>query len=343
MPRKEPPVVRSKSKSMSDERGSAKRPRVSVIVLTCNRREELRHTLQRIQDQTLEDTELIVVDNDSKDGTAEMVSREFPAAKLISLPDNCGCAGRNAGMRSASGEILVTLDDDVCFSDRDTLAAVERRFARGDVEVICFRIVSPETGDIIPNNWYHPRPLTEYQHSEFETDYISEGAVAFKKSIFSKTGYYPEDFFLGQEGYDLALRIIDNGFKMWYSPEIEVIHNHSLASRTAWRNPFYDTRNTIWLLIRHYPWRAILLVLPYKLMTCFVFCVSRGQWKWYFRGLWAAFKGSREQVRMRKPIKPATWARLKRIRSERPGFRTRLKEFMMKNRMRSQIRGKLPR
>ena len=85
--------------------------RLTVIILTCNRREELRRTLEQMRSLP-EPLPLIAVDNASQDGTAAMVRSAFPEVALISLPRNIGAAARNAGARRARTEYIAFCDDD---------------------------------------------------------------------------------------------------------------------------------------------------------------------------------------------------------------------------------------
>src|SRR5579872_6898260 len=88
-------------------------PLISVVVLNFRRQAELVHTLESIRAQTYHPREVIVVDNASGDDTPDVVSREFPEVRVLALPENIGCAGRNRGVEAARGEWVVMLDNDV--------------------------------------------------------------------------------------------------------------------------------------------------------------------------------------------------------------------------------------
>jgi len=310
---------------------------VSVVVLTYNRRDMLCQVLSNVGSQTIRDKEIVVVDNNSTDGTYVTVRNRFPDVTVIRTEQNLAAAGRNVGIRKTRGDIVVTIDDDIFFRDKDALGTICARFRKGNVDALCFKIVDPIEGKVLPNNWYHPRVIRQQADVEFETDYISEGAVAFRRDVFERAGYYPEDFFLGHEGYDLALRMIDCGCVIRYCPQVTVIHKHSFKSRERWRNPYYDTRNMIWLLVRNYPLLQILRLLPYKLLTSFIFCLSRSQGIWFFRGVYAAVRGLRKQWRERKPVSRTTVSRLKQIRENRPNVFTKIREFSDKHRSRKAL------
>src|SRR5580658_9908020 len=92
-------------------------PLVSVIILYYKRAETIRETLDSVLRQDFPHLEIIVVDNHSQDGFAELIRTQYTRCRYIELPKNVGaCAGRNVGLRTAAGEFLVFLEDDVSFS-----------------------------------------------------------------------------------------------------------------------------------------------------------------------------------------------------------------------------------
>lgn len=99
---------------------------VSAIVPTYNRADTLPRALTSIFDQTRVPDEIIVVDDGSTDGTADVV-RRFPQARLVRLDANGGAArARNAGVRLARGTLIAFLDSDDAWSPRK----LERQLAR---------------------------------------------------------------------------------------------------------------------------------------------------------------------------------------------------------------------
>ena len=90
-------------------------PLVTAAVLAYNRRDPLRITLTKLRDELDwpgERLEVIVVDNASTDGTADMVRAEFPGTKLIVNERNTGISGWNRAFEAGTGEWFLVLDDD---------------------------------------------------------------------------------------------------------------------------------------------------------------------------------------------------------------------------------------
>lgn len=85
--------------------------RVSIVVLTYNRADELMAVLHRLQ-ALPEQPEVIVVDNASSDGTAERVAAEHPQVRLVREARNRGAAGRNSGVALVRTPYVAFCDDD---------------------------------------------------------------------------------------------------------------------------------------------------------------------------------------------------------------------------------------
>lgn len=319
-------------KSLKTDRTS--NVKISIVILTCNRNQVLTELLQDLHRQTFADFETIVVDNNSSDNTPQILVDKFPFVKLISLKENTGCGGRNAGIKAAKGEIIVTLDDDILLKGDDALQRLLKIFEENRGDVINFLVLDYYTQKLAAFNWYHPKKMEDFCDKEFETDYISEGAVAFKKTVFDNVGYYYADYFLGHEGVDLAYRILDNDFKIIYSPEVVVLHKHVKAQRTSWRGTYYDTRNYVWLFLRHYPVTMLIPSLTYRLFTTFIHSVSRRQVYWYLKAVRDAVAKAPAKWKERKPLKQATIDKLSKLRAERPSAVSKMRYFVKRMRER---------
>src|SRR5688572_12175155 len=141
------------------------------------------------------DTELIVVDNHSEDGTPEVVAAHAPGCTYLRTPANIGVGARNLGLRRAAGEVIICLDDDVFGIDEHAIATLRRAFqADANLGAINFRILDPYTQRVC--NWVHHCTVEEFAGRTFDTYEITEGAVAFRKTAIAAAGYYPDYFFL---------------------------------------------------------------------------------------------------------------------------------------------------
>jgi GT2 family glycosyltransferase len=263
--------------------------------------------------------EIIVVDNDSDDGTGQMIAGNFPSIKYMRTEKNLGVAARNLGLSAASGEIVVTLDDDVFGLDVDSMDAIDQLFSRDPaLGAVNFRVTNG-TDETVCNWVHHCRPEL-YQDSEFPTYEITEGAVAFRKKALEIAGSYVPYFFISHEGPDLALRLWDNGFKVLYSPRISVKHYHAAENRTTWRRYYFDTRNLFWLVARNLPFVYGFFLLSRGVSAMLLYSVRDGYLLYWLKGVRDGIKGLKQALEDRKVISKQTMDIVKLIDKKRPGF-----------------------
>ena len=298
----------------------------SVIIVTYKRRETLLRSLESVRQQSYANREVIVVDNHSEDGTVEFLREHAPEVRVIELGENRGpCGGRNAGIEASRGDIIVTLDNDVLFASPLELAKTVALFsARKNIQVVAYRICDEVTGALRVREWCHPRSWQEYADTPFETNFFGEGACAARREVYTRAGLYYEPLFIGCEGWDLALRILDQGFTISYEPSIRVWHLMSNDTRPAARPFHLYTRNYIWIAFKDYPFVQGVRFLGEKLAMMAYFSLRSGHFGAYLRGLRDGVMGLRQVLRDRSPIKPQTVARLRWLESFRPGLVARL-------------------
>lgn len=300
--------------------------RVSVIIPYYKRGEIFERGLDTVLSQEYENKEIIVVDNHSQDDVRQRILARNAGIKFIELTENSGaCAARNAGARAASGDILVILDDDAGFLSPLELGRLMKIFNdRSDVHVVAFQVCDPATGELRLRDWCHPRYWKEFAQTEFETDHFGEGASAFRREVFEKTGGYYEQLFYGAEGLDMELRVMDQGFKILYTPEVHVWHQVSTKARTDDRQYYYFTRNYIWMAYKDYPLLRGARFLSFKLAMMFYLTLRVGCYGSFVRGVWDGVRGLRHVHQDRKPISRMTMKHWLDLERGRPGLLTRL-------------------
>jgi len=243
-------------------------PVVSVVIPTWNRREDLERTLDALDSHHGPEFEVIVVDNASADGTAEMVMlRKNPAIRLIRLPRNLGPTGaRNVGVANARADIIVLLDSDTQPLE-GAFEAIRRRLT-GDPHLGVVNALQIDAGTGRPWWWWGPHgyPESEYIGREFDSAFkIEEGASGFRRSAYMVSGGFDERFFMLVEGRDLAARVVRSGYRIRYCPEVRFLHraeSNRPQSNAVYRHSgrlYYEFRNEIWYTWRYFPvgWAAI--------------------------------------------------------------------------------------
>lgn len=229
-------------------------PSVSVVIITRDRWPDLQATLQRVARYELPDLEVIVVDNDSSDGTPERIRARFPGVRVIELDHNAGISGRNVGMRAARGEFLALQDDDSFFTRGSLRGALQKMAANPRLGAIAAREVMADTGRTaeFAHRWRPADMVMEAQTGRETLWFIACGAV-LRREALEQAGYFPEDFIWGHGEIDLATRLIIAGWEVRYFPDIVTIHRKTSASRNADREVFYKTRNLVWYWWRYLP------------------------------------------------------------------------------------------
>jgi GT2 family glycosyltransferase len=252
------------------------RPTLSVLIVAWNSREELARSLPALLPELGEGDELIVVDNDSTDGTPEAVGEMAPGARIVRAGRNLGfAAGCNTGAAQARGDLLVILNPDATprpgFGEAIRRPWIERRgwaawqalVASGDGETINSAGNPVHFTGIV---WAggHGRPLGDAARAG-EVAALSGACLAIPRDAWVELGGFPERFFLYHEDVDLSLRLRLAGGALGIEPTAIVDHDYEFGAREhKWR---WLERNRWAFLIRAYPASLLLLLAPALLLT----------------------------------------------------------------------------
>lgn len=235
------------------------RPDVSVVVVSFNTKDCLRECLLTLAANAGGVTyETIVVDNASKDGSADMIEREFPEAKLIRNDANLGfAAANNRGFAVANGRYIVLLNSDAFLKEGALQKSVQKMDADPKVGLGGARLVgrndewqpSARMFPSITNDFFLLSGLsTKYSQSKFfgrvdrtwadqsqpaEVDWVPGAYSIIRREALEKVGYFDERFFLYYEEVDLCRRIKAAGYSLWYWPDIVVVHIGGESSKTV--------------------------------------------------------------------------------------------------------------
>ncbi|MBV9121624.1 MAG: glycosyltransferase family 2 protein [Chloroflexi bacterium] len=232
-------------------------PRLSVIIVNYNVRELLRACLVSLREGS-ERAEIIVVDNRSNDGSAEMVESDFPEVRLIVSPQNDGfAAGNNRGIRAASGSDYVMLLNPDTVVGRDSLR-----------DLVAFMDAHPEAGVVGPKlvkgdgtldlacRRSFPDPRIAFYHAfgldrlfpkspEFarynltfldenvlaEVDCVVGAAMLVRREAVERAGLLDESFYMYGEDLDWAYRLSQAGWKVFYNPAVVIVHYKGQSSK----------------------------------------------------------------------------------------------------------------
>jgi GT2 family glycosyltransferase len=273
-------------------------PRVTIMIATRNRVDELVKTLESCRALSGPPTEILVVDDTSDDGTFAAVTSRFPDVHIVRNEVNKGSvASRNDILRRAQGDYIIGLDDDSRFVDVDVLERIVLRMDREpDLGIISCQPIGPEFPETLQQGG---RASGEWHTSSF-----AFCAVVIRRSMLERTGLLPEIFYHSYEEPDLALRAWDAGYRVIQWNDIVVYHEFSGKNRDERRNHQRHARNEACSVIMRYPWPWVLPAVVGKMAGQARYAAKRGWllreprvWQEFLRGLPQAFRDRRPVTR----------------------------------------------
>jgi hypothetical protein len=246
--------------------------RASVIVVNYNGGGKLVDCLQSVVERLPGDSEVIVVDNASTDGSPEAAASRFPTVEVVRSPVNVGYgSGNNLGAASARGRSLVFLNPDTV-AERGWLEALLEPLERSaGVGLATARIVLMDQPSRINTcgNEVHVSGLALCRGMGEPWDSfpvagdvaaVSGAAFAIRKDVFDALGGFDEDFFLYVEDTDLSWRARLAGWKVLYEPASVVRHHYSL--RVTPSKVYLQERNRYQMLLKCLRWPTLVALLP---------------------------------------------------------------------------------
>jgi GT2 family glycosyltransferase len=252
------------------------RPTLSVLIVAWNSREELARTLPALLPELGEGDELILVDNDSSDGTPDAAAALAPAARIVRSGGNLGfAAGCNLGAAQAGGDLLVILNPDAAprpgfgeairrpWAEERGWAAWQALVADGDGATINSAGNPVHFTGIV---WAggHGRTI-DAAPGAGEVAALSGACLAIPQRTWEELGGFPERFFLYHEDVDLSLRLRLAGGALGIEPAAVVDHDYEFGAREhKWR---WLERNRWAFLIRVYPASLLALLAPALVLT----------------------------------------------------------------------------
>jgi GT2 family glycosyltransferase len=268
-------------------------PKLSVGILTYNRRDLVLKALVSVVEQGLTDVEIVVVDSASSDGTADTIAAQYPAIKLIRLPQNLGCpGGRNHLFANCSGKYIFVLDDDGCLCDGTLEGVIEILDGQPDVGVVMTRRVQSRK-DL---------PIRQEDKNLIEVGSFSGGMAAFRNEVLTNVGYYPEQFFLMAEEAHLGLRTMNAGYRIVQAQNLFIEHPAEGGSTGDTKWDFYRYRNRLLVVLELFPGWICIKYLLIRIAGYLVLSIKRGSILKYLHAIADIVLHLPATMRRRKPV-----------------------------------------
>ncbi len=247
---------------------------LSIIIVSYKSKEHLKVLLPSIFASTKKYSyEVIIVDNDSRDGTAEAVSSLLPAIpnlKLIKNQNNGFSAGNNLGIAQAQGKYILLLNPDTKVESSTFEVMLDFMESRPDVGVSGCKLIKADGKLDVACRRRFPNPLNSFKrlflrdnknynytdvdkNLNMEVDSVVGAFLLIRKSVIEIIGTLDEKFFMYGEDLDWCWRCKEAGFKVWYYPKTFIFHYKGESSRKAPFIMLLAFHNSMWIFYKkHY-------------------------------------------------------------------------------------------
>jgi GT2 family glycosyltransferase len=277
--------------------------KISVMITTLNRLSDLQQTLKVLERLDPPPAEILITADGCTDNTVVYVQKNFPTARLIINETGRGSvASRDAMLRQAVGDLVLSLDDDSYPEQPDCLQRIVGLFAeRPKLAVANF-----------------PQRTDEYPETLAKTDFgapcvtrtFANSAACFRKSIYLQLPGFEASFFHMYEEPDYALQCFANGYEVYFAPIITIRHHYSKLSRNGIRVHQRHARNEMWSTLMRCPFPYAAALICYRIFSQFRFASKQGL-EWVIKEpvwWWQALKGVPYSL---SKAKPYSWASYK--------------------------------
>tara|TARA_B100000575_G_C23135852_1_gene659835 strand:- start:1878 stop:3458 length:1581 start_codon:yes stop_codon:yes gene_type:complete len=247
-------------------------------------------------------SEVIVVDNNSVDGSVEMIKNNFPNTIIINNKKNVGFSkANNQAIKIAKGDIVLMLNPDTVIQEKTLKYVLNFINVTNNVGAVGIKMVDGK-GNFLPESKRSlPKPSTAFYkifglskvfpnskkfgkyHLNFldkdkihEIDVISGAFLMTKKSVLEEVGFLDERFFMYGEDIDLSYRIQKKGYINYYLPDHSIIHYKGESTKKTSVNYIFTFYNAMILFVKkHYDKKdASILISVIKLAIMFRALIS---------------------------------------------------------------------
>ena len=269
-------------------------PGIAVVVVAHNSARDLARTLGALREQLSERDEVVVVDNASRDESAEVARELLGDAAVVETGANLGfAAGCHAGVRATSAPLVLLLNPD-CEPAPGCLDALRAVAGERPGWGAWQALVTLPGGTHVntAGNFVHylgfgwagrlDEPVASVPNDPYEVGFVSGAAMVVRREAWERAGGFDERYFMYGEDLDLSLRLRLAGHGLGVAPAARVAHEYEFTKGDyKW---FYLERNRWWTVLASYP--APLLALLAPALVAFEVVLLLASW----RGGWLRAK-----------------------------------------------------
>lgn len=232
---------------------------LSIVIVNFNTRDYLRNCLQSLEKNTSKklDYEIVVVDNASADGSAEMVKKEFPDVTLIASKENTGFAkGNNLGIkRTSQSRYVLFLNPDTIVKDDTIENMIAFMESHPDAGAATCKLVTPDGKEDESTHRGFPTPWNSLTHfsglskafpkshlfsrytmgwldlsKTMQVDALEGAFMLVPRKAGEEVGWWDEEYFFYGEDLEFCLQLRKRGYKIYYVPMFTVEHVRGVSA-----------------------------------------------------------------------------------------------------------------
>jgi glycosyltransferase involved in cell wall biosynthesis len=278
--------------------------RATVVITTRNRKEDLAGATASALEQTAR-PDVLIIDDGSTDGTAEMIKQEFPTVRLHRSEISMGLiVQRNRAARLATTPFLVSIDDDAVFSSPKVVETALAEFNHPRVGAVAIPFVDINRGPKV----HQKAPGPDRVYAAYS--YIGT-AHAVRRDLFLGLSGYREILFHQGEEEDYCVRLLEAGYITRYGSS-DPIHHYESPRRNWARMDFYGARNKILYAWHNVPLPHFPAHLAISTTKTLLYSLRPNRFWNRFRGVVSGFFLVANRRAQRRPVSARTY-RLSRL------------------------------
>jgi len=245
------------------------KPQVSAVIVNYNGKEVIGGAIKALEEQICKNIEIFVVDNNSADGSAEFIKKNFRNVKLIQNSKNLGYSGINAALKHCKGDYIFFTNNDIFLEKECIKKLVECLENDDNAGIACPKVVNyfdktmASCGTWLSRSFYNGHFKCE-KDCKKEIPYMGIGLI--RKEIAEKFGYiFDSEYFIYAEDVDLGMRARLLGYKAMHIPDAVLYHMHQHTTKKSmkWKLTYVMERNLLTTFFKILSLKNIILYLPY--------------------------------------------------------------------------------
>lgn len=209
--------------------------KISVVIPVYNEEKRIEETLKALDNSSEQAYEIIVADGRSTDNTLSLIKNKYPKVICLDNAFRKASAGRNLGIKAASGDIIAFTDGD-CLVDENRIKNIRKAFENEDIDGIGGKVLNAKAENKYEEYWGNLAwnlimsfPDQPYYVSEKKlNDAFVTANCAYKKTLLQEIGGFDDFFGNNAEDIDLCWRALDKDAKLKYVPDV-VIYAHNVT------------------------------------------------------------------------------------------------------------------